>query len=66
MKKGLGAGLIILAGLLSVWDSGFGQIIENPAKPAATNAGRVVVAEEVSLSPMKEPEITTLMSRATS
>lgn len=46
MKKGSEAGLIILSGLLSVWLSGFGQIIENPAKPIAKNAGRIVTLKE--------------------
>lgn len=47
MKKGLGASLIILVGLLSIGALGFGQIIENPAKPAAKNAGRVLGLSEV-------------------
>lgn len=46
-KKELRTCLIILMGLLQVCALGFGQIIENPAKPKAANAGRVVVAEEV-------------------
>jgi hypothetical protein len=47
MRKGLGTGLSILAGLLSAWSWGFGQIIENPAKPTAKNAGRVMDLSEV-------------------
>lgn len=47
MRKGLGTGLSILAGLLSAWSWGFGQIIENPAKPTAKNAGRVLDLSEV-------------------
>jgi hypothetical protein len=43
--------VIVIAGVLLVIGSeaapGVGQIIENPAKPKAANAGRVVVAEEV-------------------
>jgi hypothetical protein len=46
MKKGLGTGLIILLGLLSAGAVGFGQIIENPAKPIAKNAGRIVTLRE--------------------
>jgi len=46
MKKGIGTGLIILSGLLPVWFSGFGQIIENQAKPIAKNAGRIVTLKE--------------------
>ncbi len=46
MKKGLGSGLVILVGLLSVCALGFGQIIENPAKPIAKNAGRIVTLKE--------------------
>jgi hypothetical protein len=47
MKKWLGTCLIILMGLPSVCASGFGQIVENPAKPNAANGGRVVVPEEI-------------------
>jgi len=47
MKKGLETGLIILMGWLSVYTLGFGQIIENPAKPTAKNAGRVISLSEV-------------------
>ena len=46
MKKGLGTCLIVLMGLLSVCALGFGQIIENPAKPMAKNAGRIVTLKE--------------------
>ena len=46
MKKGLGTGLIILVGWLSVCALGFGQIVENPAKPIAKNAGRIVTLKE--------------------
>lgn len=46
MKKGIRTGLIIFAGLLSVRALGFGQIIENPAKPIAKNAGRIVTLNE--------------------
>jgi hypothetical protein len=46
MKKGLGTSLIILMDLLSVCALGFGQIIENPAKPIAKNAGRIVTLKE--------------------
>lgn len=46
MKKN--SGLIgILVILLSVPSASVGQIVENPAKPRAANAGRVVVPEEV-------------------
>lgn len=37
----------ILVMVLSVTGVGFGQVVENPAKPKAANAGRVVVPEEV-------------------
>lgn len=47
MKNGVGASLIILMGLLSVCPQGFGQIMENPAKPKAKNAGRVLDLVEV-------------------
>jgi hypothetical protein len=47
MKKRLGTGLIILAGLLLVGALGFGQIIENPAKPMARNAGRLIGLSKV-------------------
>jgi len=47
MKKGLGASLIILMGLLSVCALGFGQIMENPVKPTSKNAGRVLGLSEV-------------------
>lgn len=46
MKKGLGTGLLILTGLLLACALGFGQIIENPAKPVAANAGRIVTLKE--------------------
>jgi len=47
MKKRVLTGLIILSGLISTCTLGFGQIIENPAKPTAANAGRVVTPAEV-------------------
>jgi hypothetical protein len=47
MRKGLGTCLIILMGWLSVCALGFGQIIENPAKPPAKDAGRVIRLSEV-------------------
>jgi hypothetical protein len=47
MKKGLGTFLVILMGWLSVCALGFGQIIENPTKPTAKNAGRVLGLSEV-------------------
>lgn len=47
MKKGLGTVLIIVMGLLLPCASGFGQIVENPAKPTAKNAGRVLNLTEV-------------------
>jgi hypothetical protein len=47
MRKGLGTGLSILAGLFSALSGGFGQIIENPAKPIAKNAGRILDLSEV-------------------
>ena len=37
----------LIAGLLTVSTAGWAQVIENPAKPKAANAGRVVVPEEV-------------------
>ncbi len=37
----------LLAILLSLAAFGFGQVIENPAKPKAKNAGRVIVPEQV-------------------
>lgn len=46
MKKGLGAGPIIFFGSLALCGLGFGQIIENPAKPIANNAGRIVTLKE--------------------
>jgi hypothetical protein len=46
MKKGLGTGLLILTGLLLACALGFGQIIENPVKPLAANAGRIVTLKE--------------------
>jgi hypothetical protein len=46
MKEGLGICPIILMGCLSVCTSGFGQLIENPAKPIAANAGRIVTLKE--------------------
>jgi hypothetical protein len=46
MKKGLWTSLIILIGLLTVCALGFGQIIENPAKPIAKNAGRIVTLKD--------------------
>ncbi len=47
MKKGHKANLAILTGLLSVCALGFGQIIENPAKPIAKNPGRIIGLSEV-------------------
>ena len=44
MRKGLGTCLIILMSLLSVSASGFGQIIENPTSPEATNGRRQILA----------------------
>jgi hypothetical protein len=41
------AGLLLGIGSVVTLAVGEGQIIENPAKPKAANAGRVVVAEEV-------------------
>ncbi len=38
---------VFLLGLLAVTGIGSGQVIENPAKPKAANAGRVVVPQEV-------------------
>jgi len=46
MTKGLAICLSILLGLLSTWALGFGQIIENPAKPVARNAGRILKLKE--------------------
>jgi len=46
MKKGLGAGFAILMGWLSLCTLGFGQIVENPAKPQAKDAGRVLALKE--------------------
>ena len=46
MKKGLGTSLITLMGLLLACALGFGQIIENPSKPIAANAGRIVTLKE--------------------
>jgi hypothetical protein len=46
MRKGLATYLSILMGLLSAGTFGFGQIIENPAKPIAKNAGRIVTLKE--------------------
>ena len=39
--------LLLLAGSPAAPAAGFGQIVENPAKPKAANAGRVVVPQEV-------------------
>ena len=44
MRKWLGTCLIILMSLLSVSASGFGQIIENPTRPKATNGRRQMLA----------------------
>jgi hypothetical protein len=44
-ERGVFAGLI--AALVGVAVAGFAQVVENPAKPKAANAGRVVVPEEV-------------------
>ena len=38
---------LVLVIALIVARQGFGQIIENPAKPKAANAGRVIVPQEV-------------------
>lgn len=46
MQQKLGTSLIIFMGLLAVCALGFGQIIENPAKPMAKNAGRIVTLKE--------------------
>jgi hypothetical protein len=37
----------LLVTLLFVSEAGFGQVIDNPAKPTATDAGRVVVPQQV-------------------
>lgn len=42
-----GAFIAILTILLAIPVAGFGQVVENPVKPKAANAGRVVVPEEV-------------------
>jgi hypothetical protein len=47
MRRANGASSAILGILLLFPAAGFAQIVENPAKPKAANAGRVVVAEEV-------------------
>lgn len=47
MKKGHRTKLTILAGLLSVCALGFGQIMENPARPSAMNPGRIIGLSEV-------------------
>jgi hypothetical protein len=39
--------LLIIIGFFVAASTGFGQIVENPAKPRTANAGRVVVPEEV-------------------
>jgi hypothetical protein len=44
-KRNILAGMV--AFLLGVTSVGWTQIVENPAKPAAKNAGRVVVPEEI-------------------
>jgi len=46
MRRGLTTCLGILICLLSAWALGFGQIIENPAKPMAANSGRIVTLKE--------------------
>jgi hypothetical protein len=46
MRKRLATCLSILMGLLSAGAFGFGQIIENPPKPIAKNAGRIVTLKE--------------------
>lgn len=46
MKKEHGICLIALAGLRLVCAVGFGQVIENPAKPLADDAGRVLKITE--------------------
>jgi hypothetical protein len=44
-ERSLARRVLVMA--LSVASIGFGQIIENPAKPKAANAGRVIVPQEV-------------------
>jgi hypothetical protein len=56
MRKGFGTCLIILLGLLSICASGFGQIIDNPAKPIAKNAGRLLDLAKVWTITDKEGE----------
>ncbi len=46
MNRGLANGLGIVMGLLSMGASGSGQVVENPAKPMAANAGRIVTLKE--------------------
>jgi hypothetical protein len=46
MNRGLATGLGIVIGLLAIGAWGSGQIIENPAKPMAANAGRIVTLKE--------------------
>lgn len=46
MKKGLWTCLNIVLGLLMALALGFGQAIENPAKPIAKNAGRILSLTE--------------------
>jgi len=46
-KRGVFAGLI--AALVGVAVAGFAQVIENPAKPLAKNAGRVITPQEIAV-----------------
>lgn len=47
MRRAIGTGFVLLASLAAAASSSFSQaIVENPAKPKAANAGRVVVPEE--------------------
>lgn len=48
MNKRQGILLSVSAALLSICALGFGQIIENPAKPIAANAGRIITLKEES------------------
>jgi hypothetical protein len=41
--------LVCLFGTITFPSAGFGQVIDNPAKPKAANAGRVVTPEEVAV-----------------
>jgi hypothetical protein len=46
MNRGLATGLGIVMGLLAIGAWGSGQVVENPAKPIAKNAGRIVTLKE--------------------